>query len=86
MSIMSIRNDNIERRSGTLRTTRDLVMGIFYTAIGVILLYNKSFANIPVPPVIAYIIGGILTIGGTFRFYRGFKMLFSQKKDEDVTN
>ena len=81
MNIMSYRDDNIEKRSNNFRTSMDIGMGIFYTTIGVILLYARSFGNMQIPPVIAYILGCMMTIGGIFRFYRGLKVLLPKKKD-----
>lgn len=80
---MSYRDDNIEKRANHFRTSMDIGMGIFYTAIGVILLYAKSFGNFQIPPYVAYILGTMLTVGGAFRFYRGLKVILPKKKDTD---
>jgi hypothetical protein len=79
---MSYRDDNIEKRSTTFRTSMDIGMGLFYVAIGVILLYWKTYGNKEIPAIAAYIIGAMLVIGGGFRFYRGMKVILPKKKDE----
>jgi hypothetical protein len=80
-SLMSFREESIQKRQNHFRTSMDLGMGMFYTAIGVILLFAKSFGNMEIPPVVAYILGGMLTIGGAFRFYRGLKVMLPKKKE-----
>ncbi len=57
------------------RIIMDIGMGIFYAIIGSFILYFKSFANVAIPPIFAYIIGGMMAIGGLFRLYRGIKAL-----------
>lgn len=61
------------------RTSMDIGMGLFYSIIGAILLISKSFAGVSIPAWISYILGGMMLIGGVFRFYRGVKFLLSKK-------
>ena len=65
------------------RTTMDIGMGIFYTIIGSLILCFKSFANIAIPPIFAYIVGGMMAIGGLFRLYRGIMALMPEKQVND---
>ncbi len=65
------------------RITMDIGMGIFYTIIGSLILYFKSFANIAIPPIFAYILGAMMAIGGLFRLYRGIKALMPEKQVHD---
>ncbi len=77
------REDIKENRANTFRTSLDIGMGIFYTAIGIILLYRHSFGNMEIPAWIAYILGAMMAIGGAFRFYRGIKVILPKKKDPE---
>jgi len=65
------------------RTTMDIGMGIFYAIIGSLILCYKSFANVAIPPIFAYILGGMMAIGGLFRLYRGIKALMPEKQVND---
>lgn len=79
---MSYREESRERRKTSVRTAMDIGMGLFYSAIGGILLYAKSFGNMQIQPVwIAYILGSMLVIGGVARLYRGIKAVLPQKND-----
>ncbi len=62
------------------RTPLDLGMGVFYVVIGTLVLLFKSFGDIKIPSVIAYILGGMMVIGGCFRFYNGLKDILQNKK------
>ena len=64
-----------------MKTGRDIAMGLFYIMIGGFVVYAKSFANIAIPPLVAYILGGMMLVGGLFRFYKGIRMLFPHKDD-----
>jgi len=78
---MSYEDSNERKRSRSgFRTTLDIGMGIFYTAIGGMILIFKSFADVKIPPVIAYILGGIMVVGGCSRFYNGLKAVLQNKK------
>ncbi len=72
-----------ERRRANLgfRTVMDLGMGIFYTVIGLFLVYFKAFGTMPVPTWIAYLLGGMMAIGGLFRFYRGVQAILQSRKE-----
>ncbi len=65
------------------RTSMDIGMGIFYTAIGAVIVYSRAFGNMTVPPALAYILGGMLVIGGLFRFIKGVKAALPGKKDSN---
>ena len=69
-----------ERKRSRLgfRTTLDIGMGIFYTVIGALVLIYKAFGDMKIPPVIAYILGGMMVVGGCFRFYRGLKVVLQK--------
>lgn len=73
------------------RTMMDLGMGLFYAVIGTLILVYKSFGNMEIPAFIAYILGGMMVIGGIFRLVKGIKALGAAKPDfsrtdEDETN
>lgn len=83
-------NDEIEeykeRRQSNFRTSLDIGMGLFYTAIGIMVLYAKSFGEMTIPPVIAYILGGMMVVGGIARFYRGLKTILAKRKNTGSTH
>ena len=79
---MSYEESNERKRANLgFRTIMDIGMGIFYTAIGSWILLYKSFGTIEIPAFIAYLLGGMMVIGGVFRFYKGIKAAFPGKKD-----
>jgi hypothetical protein len=80
--IMIDREDIKERRSNHFRTSMDIGMGIFYMAIGSILLYKHSFGNMEIPAWVAYILGTMMAVGGGFRFYRGLKVILPKKNPD----
>ncbi len=59
----------------------DIVMGIFYSFIGGLLLYARSFVGIEVPAFVAYILGGMMLVGGLFRLYRGIKTVIGNNRE-----
>ena len=75
--------ENYERKRSRsyFRTSMDIGMGIFYTVIGTLIIYARSFGTMTIPPVIAYILGGMMFVGGLFRLYRGVKAVFPNKKE-----
>ena len=76
---MSYEESNERKRSRqSFRTILDVGMGIFYVVIGALVLLFKSFGTLQIPPVIAYILGGMMVIGGGFRFYRGLKIIMGK--------
>jgi hypothetical protein len=77
--------ENYERRRSRsyFRTSMDIGMGIFYTVIGALIIFYKSFGTMTIPPVIAYLLGGMMVIGGLFRLYRGIKAILPAKKDHN---
>ena len=70
-----------ERRKTNIRTGMDIGMGMFYMVIGSVVIYAKSYGHMEVPPAIAYLLGGMMVIGGIFRFIRGIKAILPQKDD-----
>ncbi len=84
---MSIYRQNTEREKSQslFRKTMDVGMGLFYTVIGVTVIYMQSFGNLPMPAWVAYILGGMMAVGGVFRFIRGVRSFMPPKKESDVT-
>lgn len=82
---MSITDESRERRSGSFRRAMDIGMGLFYTVIGSMLVYARSFGSLEdIPRVVAYLLGGMMIVGGIARFYRGIKVFLPQKKNSDL--
>ena len=82
---MSYTGENREKRQSNFRTTMDIGMGVFYTVIGSVLIYARSFGRLEdIPRVIAYLLGGMMVIGGIARFYRGIKVFLPNKKNPDI--
>lgn len=82
---MSYREESRERRQTTFRTAMDIGMGVFYTAIGGIMVYARSFGRLgDIPPAIAYLLGGMMIVGGVARFYRGIKFILPKKRDTGI--
>ena len=80
---MSYEESNERKRSNSyFRTTMDIGMGLFYSIIGGLIVYAKAFGTMKIPPFIAYILGGMMIIGGVFRFYRGIKAILPKKADD----
>jgi len=73
-------SDARQKAKTSIRTIMDVGMGLFYVILGGLLLINKSFAGNAVPPWVAYLLGGMMLLGGGFRFVRGVKVLVN--KDE----
>lgn len=81
---MSYEENYARKRSQSyFRTSMDIGMGIFYTVIGFLIVYARSFGNLTIPPVVAYILGSMMIIGGLFRLYRGLKVILPGKKEQD---
>lgn len=81
---MSYREEVKKRSASRLRTSMDITMGIFYISIGLFVMYAKSFGSIEIPALIAYLLGGMMAIGGGFRLYRGIKAILPQNSEEDT--
>jgi hypothetical protein len=71
------------RSGGHFRTIMDIMMGIFYTWVGGWLIYARSFFNMQVPTLVAYILGGMMVIGGLFRLFRGVKAALPGREREE---
>ncbi len=83
---MGYEESTARRRSNQyFRTSMDIGMGIFYTVIGSLIVYTKAFGNMSIPPAVAYILGGMMVIGGLFRFIRGVRAVLPKKKDADAS-
>jgi hypothetical protein len=82
---MSYRDEAREKRAGQFRTTMDIVMGIFYIAVGLVLLITRGFVGVPLPAVVAYILGAMMTLGGMARFYRGIKAVLPKKNNSNTS-
>ena len=79
---MSYEGNDQRKRSGRgFRTTLDLGMGIFYVVIGLMVMIFKSFFEVKIPVVIAYVLGAMMVVGGGYRFYKGLKDVLPNKKD-----
>lgn len=78
-----MRYENQERiKSQSLfRRTMDVGMGLFYTAVGIAVIYMQSFGSLPMPAWIAFILGGMMCVGGAFRFYKGVRSFMPQKEE-----
>jgi hypothetical protein len=55
-------------------------MGLFYIAIGLVIMITKAFGNVSIPPIISYVLGGMMVVGGGFRFYRGWQDILQNRK------
>ncbi len=76
-------NQERRRSQSYFRTSMDIGMGIFYTVIGCLIVYAKTFGTMAIPPVIAYALGGMMVVGGLFRLYRGLKVVLPGRKKHD---
>ncbi len=72
-------NERQRSRSG-FRTPLDIGMGVFYIAIGLVIMITKAFGTMSIPPVISYVLGGMMVVGGGFRFYRGLQDILQNRK------
>jgi hypothetical protein len=77
--------ENRERRESRIgfRTSLDIGMGIFYVAIGTLVVYYRAMGAYQIPLVAAYVLGGVMIIGGAARFYRGIKVVLPKKEKPD---
>ncbi len=79
---MSYEESDARRTSNQgFRTVMDIGMGVFYVGIGLWLIIYKAFGNMPVPPFIAWLLGGMMLVGGAFRFYKGIKVVLPTRKE-----
>ena len=83
-----MRYENKERATSrqSFRTVMDLGMGVFYVAIGGILIFARKIGMMQIPGIVAYILGAMMVIGGAFRFYRGLRVVLPGKKETDGTS
>ena len=74
-----------EERSSNrhFRTSMDIGMGLFYMLIGGFVFIVKNFGSTPIPAWLAYLLGGMMMIGGGARFYRGMKAVWPKKNDNN---
>ena len=81
---MSYGESNERKQSRqSFRTVMDLGMGIFYVAIGTILIIARKIGLVDVPWLAAYPLGFMMAVGGAFRFYRGFMAVLPGRKRDD---
>lgn len=81
---MQQENVNINKRmNASYRPLSELIRGILFILCGLyIAFYDRlaeKFSNLrqlDVPPVVLYIVGGLLCAYGLYRVYRGVKQLF----------
>jgi hypothetical protein len=72
-------NKERKRSNSYFRITMDIGMGLLYMCLGGYIMYFKAFGAFPVPPIIAYVLGAMMLIGGAFRFYKGMRAILPQK-------
>ncbi len=83
---MSYGESNERQRSRRgFRTPLDLGMGVFYVAIGIVIMVTRSFGVYSIPPgvlytTITYVLCGMMIVGGCFRFYRGWQDILQNRK------
>jgi hypothetical protein len=80
---MSYENTERAKSRQSFKTVSDLVMGIFYIALGGVLIFVRKMGTMDIPKYVAYSLGPIMAIGGVFRFYRGFATFLPAKKEPD---
>jgi lipopolysaccharide export LptBFGC system permease protein LptF len=79
---MSYEESDARRQSNMrFKIVMDIGMGLFYTVIGVLIVAMRSFANRPIPPWIAYLLGSMMAIGGVLRLIRGIKAVMPRKEN-----
>ena len=76
-------NSAREKSKRQLRTFMDLFMGVFYVFIGGVVFFVQSFGGMAIPPLVAYILGGMMMVGGALRFWRGVKTLKPQQQEDE---
>ncbi len=76
-------NSAREKSKMQLRIFMDLFMGVFYVFIGGVVFFVQSFGGMTIPPLVAYILGGMMMVGGALRFVRGVKALKPAKDSEE---
>jgi hypothetical protein len=82
---MSYEESDARRKSNMgFRTVMDLGMGVFYIGIGGWLLIYKSFGNMAIPVWLAYLLGGMMAVGGGLRLYKGIIAVLPAKRDEEI--
>ncbi len=69
-----------ERSRKGFRTPLDIGMGLFYVVIGGVIMVTRSFGNVPIPALVCYVLGGMMVVGGCFRFYRGLQDILQNRK------
>jgi hypothetical protein len=81
---MSYENKERERSKQTFQAVRAVIMGLFFAALGSIMVFTKRIGNYDLPWYVAYTLGPVMMVGGAIRFYRGLMdMLPSRKKGDD---
>ncbi len=65
------------------RASLHIAMGILYLAIGSAVMYLKYFGAFELPIGLAYLLGGLMLVYGTFRIWRGWRDLKMSKSSNE---
>lgn len=72
--------NNKSKVYNSFRGSLNMGMGVIYLAIGVSVIYFKSFGVMELSNMVSYIIGAVLLLYGSFRLWRGWMDLKSMRK------
>ena len=74
---MSYTPDNNQRPSSyeRMQIPLHIGMGCVYIIFGILILYVKYFGSMELSAGLAYALGGLMLVYGTFRLWRGFSLL-----------
>jgi hypothetical protein len=61
------------------RSSLDVGMGIFYIVISITIVSMKYFGFMELSKASAYIFGGLMTLYGLFRIYRGIQSMTAKR-------
>lgn len=78
---MSYENNERAKTGQAIKTVMDVGMGLFYIAIGCVLVFVRKIGVMEIPGYVAYSLGPIMILGGAFRFHKGFINFLPAKKD-----
>lgn len=74
MSYSQMPDSGSSRKEATgarFRAMLNLVMGVVYILLGVVVMYLKYFGTIELGALLAYFLGGLFALYGAFRIWRG---------------
>lgn len=60
-----------EMAGAKFRAVLNLVMGVVYILLGIVVMYLKYFGTIELGALLAYFLGGLFILYGAFRIWRG---------------